>query len=260
MGRYCWSIGAATLVILAAALPARTSAFVPTLLDGTKVTYPTRRYVSELEKSSTEESDSLASDVLALRRRIPRTLRTTGSGIPGRNSPIQLLDPSTYESSLIKTWEDDPERQTGFDWEIEKLRRYFAGLRMREDGSWVRQPSFFDFLVSKTRVSTEAGTNRLAPQPVNMMDVAILFTTNILSSLGFGPALGMASVPDAVIQKYEGSYISFIKGVLGGDLQTLAGGPLFLLLAKYFQDYGESDMMKCIAYLAFGKGAQTVSC
>jgi cytochrome P450 len=71
-----------------------------------------------------------------------------------------------------------------------------------------------------------------------MMDVGILVATNILSSLGFGPALGMAAVPDAVIQKYEGSYISFIKGVLGGDLQTLAGGPLFLLLAKYFQDYG----------------------
>ena len=64
------------------------------------------------------------------------------------------------------------------------------------------------------------------------MDVAILVSTNLLTGLGFGPALGMAAVPDAVIQKYEGSYISFIKGVLGGDLQTLAGGPLFLLLGK----------------------------
>ena len=59
-----------------------------------------------------------------------------------------------------------------------------------------------------------------------------------LTSLGFGPALGMAAIPTAVIQKYEGSMLSFIKGVLGGDLQTLAGGPLFLLLAKYFQEYG----------------------
>jgi hypothetical protein len=45
----------------------------------------------------------------------------------------------------------------------------------------------------------------------------------------------MAATPDAVIQKYEGSFLSFIKGVLGGCLQTLAGGPLFLLLAKYYQ-------------------------
>ena len=241
MGRSCWSVAATALVVFAVALPVRTSdAFVPTLTGGRAIRngHETRRFVSELEKSSTDEADSLANDVLALRRRIPRNLRTTGSGIPGRNSPIQLLDPSTYESNLIKTWEDDPERQSGFDWEIEKLRRYFAGLRMREDGSWVRQPSLFDFFVTKTRVSTEAGSNRLAPQPVNMMDVAVLFATNLLSSLGFGPALGMAAVPDAVIQKYEGSFFSFIKGVLGGDLQTLAGGPLFLLLAKYFQDYG----------------------
>ena len=233
-----WAPLIVVLAVSAASLSSGASAFVPNY----PVTHPrdsAQRFVSELEKSSTNESDSLANDVLALgRNKIPRTLRTSGQGIPTRNSRIQLLDPSTYESTLIQTWESDPDRQTGFDWEIEKARRYFAGLRMREDGSWVRKPSLFDFLVTKTRVSSEAANNRLAPQPVNMMDVGILVATNILSSLGFGPALGMASVPDAVIQKYEGSYISFIKGVLGGDLQTLAGGPLFLLLAKYFQDYG----------------------
>ena len=70
------------------------------------------------------------------------------------------------------------------------------------------------------------------------MDVGVLVSKNLLRWLGFGPSLGMAAVPDAVIQKYEGSFFTFIKGVLGGDLQTLAGGPLFLLLAKYYQDYG----------------------
>lgn len=181
----------------------------------------------------------MAGDILALKHnKIPKTLRTSGSGIPARNSRIQILDPSMYETSLIKSWEDDPSRQTGFDWEIEKLRRFFAGLRMREDGTWVRQPSFFDFLVTKARVSTEASNSRLSPRPVNMMDVGILVISNLLNNLGFGPALGMAAVPDAIIQKYEGSFFSFIKGVLGGDLQTLAGGPLFLLLAKYFHDYG----------------------
>jgi cytochrome P450 len=39
-------------------------------------------------------------------------------------------------------------------------------------------------------------------------------------------------------KKYQGSFLSFITGILGGDLQTLAGGPLFLLLAKYFEEYG----------------------
>ena len=32
--------------------------------------------------------------------------------------------------------------------------------------------------------------------------------------------------------------LEFIGGVLGGDLQTLAGGPLFLLLASYYKKYG----------------------
>lgn len=177
--------------------------------------------------------------------KLPKTLMVSGKGIPKRTDKIQLLDTSTYESQLIQSWED-PERQKGFDWEIEKARRYFAGLRMREDGAWVKQPSAMEFLVSKQRASAVAngGLN-----PVNFFDVFILFSIQILSAFGLGPALGMSAVPTAVIQKYKGSYISFIKGVLGGDLQTLAGGPLFLLLNKYFLEYGP------IFNLAFGPKA-----
>lgn len=177
--------------------------------------------------------------------KIPRRLRIEGKGVPNRRSKLQPLDTTTYESELIRSWEDDPDRQRGFDWEIEKLRRYFAGLRMRDDGTWVKKPSLLEFLISKQRVSSLTG----GPSPVNVLDVAILFTIQILSSLGLGPALGMAAVPTAVIQKYEGSMFSFIKGVLGGDLQTLAGGPLFLLLNKYFLEYGP------IFNLAFGPKA-----
>jgi len=156
-----------------------------------------------------------------------------------------ILDLSSYENSLLNAWDEDVSLQKGFDWEIEKLRRYFAGLRQRDDGKWVRKDSVFDFLVTHTPskvvgVDNVAGGRRyeMPPQPVNILDVGVLVTKNLLNGLGFGPSLGMAAVPDAVIQKYEGSFFSFIKGVLGGDLQTLAGGPLFLLLAKYYQDYG----------------------
>lgn len=186
-------------------------------------------------KSSTEE---------IVNGKIPKTLRIEGKGIPTRKSNVEMLDATTYESDLIKTWENDPDRQTGFDWEIEKARRYFAGLRMREDGTWVKKSSAFDFLISKQRVETSDGL-----KPVNVVDVAILFSMQILSSVGLGPLLGMDPVPTAVIQKYEGSFFSFIKGVLGGDLQTLAGGPLFLLLNKYFLEYGP------IFNLAFGPKA-----
>jgi len=166
---------------------------------------------------------------------IPNRLKVSGRGIPNRRDKVQLVDTSTYESSLIERWDTDPSRQTGFDWEIEKARRYAAGLRVREDGAWVKQPSIFEFLVSKHRTND---SSRTGPPPTNAMDVASLFAINILSFFGLGPLFGMAAVPTAEIQKYEGSFFSFIKGVLGGDLQTLAGGPLFLLLNKYFLECG----------------------
>jgi hypothetical protein len=179
---------------------------------------------------------------------IPERLRIQGRGIPSRKDNIQLLESSTYESSFIKNWEEDPTKyQTGFDWEIEKLRRYFAGLRMRDDGSWVRKPSFLDFLVTKSSnqhssssSSSSSSNNNVGapPTPVGMVDVAKLTMANILVALGMGSSLGMAAVPTAEIPKYEGTFWSYIKGVIGGDLQTLANGPLFLLLAKFFNDYG----------------------
>jgi len=210
--------------------------------------HPTRKtqlYVStELDEVDQQQQSSTKANNIHIN--IPQALRTKGSGIPSRKEKIQVLESQMYESNLIKTWDVDVSKQSGFDWEIEKLRRYFAGLRMREDGTWVRQPSFFEFLVTKNRFAAARGN---APRPVGLLDVARLTTINMLAALGFGPQLGMAAVPSAVIQKYEGSFFSFIKGVLGGDLQTLAGGPLFLLLAKYFEDYGP------IFNLAFGPKA-----
>ena len=163
--------------------------------------------------------------------------------------PPVLLDYSSYEHALLSAW-DEPSSQRGFDWEIEKVRRFFAGLRRDQStGAWVRTPSIFDFLVTHSPsrvVGYDATANgggigtryEPPPKPVNPLDVAVLITKNLLNGLGFGPSLGMAAVPNAIIQKYEGSYLTFIRGVLGGDLQTLAGGPLFLLLAKYYKDYG----------------------
>lgn len=201
-----------------------------------EVRQQTLRFVSsELEKKEDilDANSSNGSLKTPISNRIPRTLRIEGKGIPSRQEKVQLLDSSTYESLLINSWEE--ETQSGFDWEIEKLRRFAAGLRMREDGTWVKQPSLFDFLVSPSRYEASSFSG---PRPAGLLDSIKVFGALFLTSLGCGPALGMAAVPNAVIQKYEGSFFSFIKGVLGGDLQTLAGGPLFLLLAKYFEEYG----------------------
>merc|ERR1719232_1870513 len=108
---------------------------------------------------------------------------------------------------------------------------------MLPDGTWVRKESMFDFLVSRAAIAKKA-EKAIYPKPVNLLDGMALTTMNVLSSVGLRDAIGLSAVPNAVIQKYEGSFFSFIKGALGGDLQTLAGGPLFLLLAKYYETYG----------------------
>jgi hypothetical protein len=204
-----------------------------------------RRVLTEpLNDSETSVDPDLIPD--PINSNIPTTLRIRGHvGIPSRRDPIQMLDATMYETALLQTWDTNPgQYQKGFDWEIEKLRRYFAGLRLRDDGAWVKQPSFFDFLVNnapRAQVQQQfydVDRPPRPPSPVNTADTVRLVLINILSAVGFRSQLGMANIPNAVIQKYEGSFFSFIKGVLGGDLQTLAGGPLFLLLAKYFHTYG----------------------
>lgn len=194
----------------------------------------TKAFSTQLDKEVEKSSTTTLVD--------PSNL-SAAAQLNGETSEPTVLDLASYENALLGAWDDDVTLQKGFDWEIEKLRRYFAGLRQREDGRWERKPSIFDFLVTNTPsaiVGVDAAGKRYEapPKPVNIFDVGILIVKNLLNGLGFGPSLGMAAVPDAVIQKYEGSFFSFIKGVLGGDLQTLAGGPLFLLLAKYYQDYG----------------------
>lgn len=198
-----------------------------------------KNYMNDDNNDDDDEDDD-AVDRFHFTKNVPKQLRVAGKGVPNRRDKIQLVDTSTYEAKLLETWED-PDMRTGFDWEIEKMRRFAAGLRMREDGAWVKQPSAFEFLVSKQNLNRGTG-----PPPANALDVAILFSVNILSFFGLGSTFGMAAVPTATIQKYEGSFFSFIKGVLGGDLQTLAGGPLFLLLNKYFLECGP------IFNLAFG--------
>lgn len=169
---------------------------------------------------------------------------------------LLLVDVSRYEAALIDLWEHEAqalEHRRGsssgfdFDWEIEKVRRYFAGLRRREDGTWVQEknrawPLLSDFLLqqpsSSSLSSSSTTTTDDDPTPPTPYDVMRVVVANVLMRLWQRPFGGATPVPNAVIQKYEGSFFSFIKGVLGGDLQTLAGGPLFLLLNKYFQTYG----------------------
>lgn len=66
-------------------------------------------------------------------------------------SPLpQVLDSLTYEASLAQQW-DDVANQKGFDWEMEKLRRYAAGLTVNENGDWVRGKGSWDWTFSPAK-------------------------------------------------------------------------------------------------------------
>jgi len=65
---------------------------------------------SDLEDVNVENETILGS------KNIPPT---AAHCIPMRKDPIQPLDSMTYKSDLIKTWEQDPSQQKGFNWEIE---------------------------------------------------------------------------------------------------------------------------------------------
>lgn len=236
--------------LILSSLSVSIDAFVPRAQTAASVRTSSSLFVSGLDEEKVETKGDAGKDdddftPFYFKEGIPSRLRVEGSGIPNRQDKIQLVDTSTYEANLLERWDNDPSRQRGFDWEIEKMRRFAAGLRMRDDGAWVKKPTIFEFLVSKQRIINGAA----GPKPTNAMDTAILFLVQILSYFGLGSTFGMAAVPTAKIQKYEGSFFSFIKGVLGGDLQTMAGGPLFLLLHKYFLENGP------IFNLAFGPKA-----
>jgi len=173
----------------------RSSALYVSNLEREKIKITKRFPNDDDEDEDDDEADSF--------HHIPSGLRVAGRGVPNRRDKVQLVDHSTYEAKLLETWDNDPSRQKGFDWEIEKMRRHAAGLRMREDGAWVKQPSVFEFLVSKHRINNGSMNG---PSPVNGKDVAFLFAVNILSWVGLGPAFGMAAVPTAEIEKYEGSF------------------------------------------------------
>lgn len=107
----------------------------------------------------------------------------------------------------------------GFDWYLEKARRGMAG-----DGG-------FSPLRMTFWRPTEEEVEELSP-----WDAAYIIMRNL------GQMVGLPSVdnaPVAKIDKYTGSWLTFLQKVSNGKLEDLAGGPLFLMLEKYFLAEGE---------------------
>lgn len=107
----------------------------------------------------------------------------------------------------------------GFDWYLEKARRgmssggYFTPLRMN---FW---------------------------QPTEEVEELTPWDTVYIILRNLGQMVGLPSVdnaPVAKIEKYTGSWLTFLQKVSNGRLEDLAGGPLFLMLEKYFLAEGEA--------------------
>lgn len=120
-------------------------------------------------------------------------------------------------------------RKEGFDWELEKARRALV------DG-----PGFTPFRMDFWRPPQEQGE---VGTPPSFGDLMYIIFMNILQKLGWPSVDG---APLAKVGTYNGSWITFLQGIASGRLEDLAGGPLFLMLEKYFRENGS------VYKLAFG--------
>ena len=119
----------------------------------------------------------------------------------------------------------------GFDWTLEQARRMlegpgFAPLRMT--------------LWQPIRSLEENGQS--AP---GFLDSFNILFNNALQMLGLAKSLDGAPLVQGV-NTFKGSPLLLLSRVIDGNLQELAGGPLFLLLASYYETYGP------VYKLAFG--------
>lgn len=112
----------------------------------------------------------------------------------------------------------------GFDWYLEQARR---GMSDSSGGFAPLRMTFW---------RPEEETEELSP-----WDTVYIILRNL------GQMVGLPSVdnaPLAKIEKYTGSWVTFLQKVSNGRLEDLAGGPLFLMLEKYFLAEGARGMFR----------------
>jgi Cytochrome P450 len=157
--------------------------------------------------------------------------RLAETEVPKSNSRSSIRSvsstPAVYDGA--QDWEEGMEGFEGFDWHLEHARRMlegpgFAPLRMT---LW--QPA-----LEKTR-----------KEPPGFFDTSKILINNALQMMGLSKSLDGAPLVQGV-NTFKGSPLKLLSRVLDGNLQELAGGPLFLLLHDYYKIYGP------VYKLAFG--------
>lgn len=160
----------------------------------------------------------------AARRTRGGTPASHATRLPDQVSTGTVLEDDQVDTSAVLDdlargdlgWEG---HEYGFDWYLEQARR---GMTSSSGFSPLRM-NFWR--------PTEA-VEELSP-----WDMAYIILRNL------GQMVGLPSVdnaPVAKIEKYTGSWLTFLQKVSNGRLEDLAGGPLFLMLEKYFLVEGEA--------------------
>eukprot|EP01031_Cornospumella_fuschlensis_P028037 gene28037-33855_t len=126
---------------------------------------------------------------------------------------IVFEDRDTEEDAI---WEGKKE---GFDWHLEQARRLLEGPAFAPIRMTLWKPVYN---VEKPKAE------------VSWWDGAYILLTNLLQQLGLAQSVDGAPLVQGV-NTFRGDVLQFVSRVLDGDLQELAGGPLFLLLQQYYQ-------------------------
>lgn len=127
-------------------------------------------------------------------------------------------------SSWVDEWEGNKD---GFDWELEKARRLIIG------------PAFSPIRMTPWQPTTN--TNK----PPGLFDHSKILLNNALQIMGLAKSIDGAPLVQGV-NTFQGDPLTLLSRVIDGNLAEIAGGPLFLLLQKYYKEYGP------IYKLAFG--------
>lgn len=112
----------------------------------------------------------------------------------------------------------------------------------RGEVGWEGHEYGFDWYLEQARRGMSSGSG-FAPlrmnfwQPTEKAEELSPWDTVYIILRNLGQMVGLPSVdnaPVAKIEKYTGSWLTFLQKVSNGRLEDLAGGPLFLMLEKYF--------------------------
>lgn len=123
-------------------------------------------------------------------------------------------------------------------------------LARGEVGGWEGHEYGFDWYLEQARRGMNSGNVGFAPlrmnfwRPTEAAEELSAWDTLYIILRNLGQMVGLPSVdnaPVAKIEKYTGSWLTFLQKVSNGRLEDLAGGPLFLMLEKYFLAEGNPD-------------------